>query len=141
MNRLDKKNILIKIVLASITLIILFSLNNYFLLTDRIKENLQCKYNQEEAYTVNLGRKFTVGMGDVIKIKNTDVEIKIIGFCDAGFDEAWCGGKHVKFSYSIRGETEEREILHKTFEKGGYKITLLKTDFNCYVTMKIEKGF
>ena len=139
MSKLDKKDILIKIGLIFIVLIILFSLNNYFLLADKIKEKLQCKYTQEETYIVDLDRRFTVGVGDTVKVNNTDIEIKITGFCNVGLREGWCGGKHVEFSYSIGEETKERETLYQTFEKDGYTIILLRTNFDCYATMKIEK--
>jgi len=89
--------------------------------------------------SVSLGEEFTLHEKQSAKIENEGLELKITEFynspCPERVECIW-SGIGIGFEYSYNGEIERGINLVKVF---GYKTTIIKTDYETYAILKIEK--
>ena len=98
----------------------------------------------EPDVTASLGQRFTIGETHFTIIEEEGLEVRVLEFINSSCPEgAYCTwtGKRVDIEF-----TKDNEIVYKSFDLEddfrfvfGYKVTMLKTDYETYVDLKVEK--
>lgn len=88
---------------------------------------------------VSLGQQFTLKKNQFVKIANTGLEIGVTEFynspCPKGVECFW-SGIGIGFEYRFNGEVQKGIDLVQAF---GYQITIVKTDYETYASLVVEK--
>ncbi len=89
--------------------------------------------------SVSLGQPFTLKKAQVAKMADTGLEVEVKAFynnpCPEGRQCMW-SGIGIDFEYRLNGQVQKGLDLVQAF---GYKITLLKSDYETYANLKLEK--
>lgn len=129
---------LVKIILG-IIIVILASTVGYLAITQGEIFPSSISGPKPKNNTVSLGQQFTLKKGQTTKIANTDLEVGITEFynspCSKDVQCFW-SGVGIGFEYHFNGEVQKGIDLVQAF---GYQITTIKTDYETYANLIVEK--
>ena len=93
----------------------------------------------QDHFVVALEEEFEIRKGQTVSIKNTNFQIEILAFfnqpCPPNVNCIW-SGVGIEFEYRSDGLSRRGINVMEAF---GYKITLVKTDYESFAILRITK--
>lgn len=94
----------------------------------------------EAGATAALGQEFTIGKNCLVEISDTNLDVRITGFynhpCPKDVSCIW-SGLRVDLEYRVNGAVKNYIDLVRD---DGYQTRIVKSDYETYATLRVEKS-